>query len=144
MYHMERHYITTTDERRAGVWLALFGTDRLPVFAAKPRWQCVPGDAHQYAYDLDLAALPPTAVNRYAAWIAKRTGQTYGEVWAELASVVSVPIKATDCEVVETAQERPSLSLWDGLVRIVNSHAAAVPSLAEIKKITKLTVLATP
>lgn len=147
-----RHFITTSDSRRRGVWLALFGTDQLPVFAAEPRWQCLAGDwfaAPQYAhaYDLDLQALGETAVDRYAAWVAKRTGREYESVRSELMSVVSVPIKAQNCEVVETAPERPSLFHWfackrgGGAVRIVNHQLMAIPRCAGIEKITVLTVL---
>lgn len=115
-------HIMTHDPIRHARWQALFGTDILPVLSPTPRWQCVQeGNEARiiYAYDLDLRALGELAISRYAAWIAGRNQRRYEEVKSELSAAVSVPIKATNCEVVMTAEERPSL-LYGWLVRIVS------------------------
>lgn len=121
-------YIMTHDPIRRTRWLNLFGTDQLPVFSDTPRWQPVweCGETRVVpAYDLDLRALGETAVNRYAAWIAGRNQRDYEEARAELMGTVSVPIKATSCEVVTVEERRPSpLFVW-WIVRIVRQRLGA-------------------
>lgn len=136
------HYITTRDPERLRTWQQLFGTDRLPVYAPKPRWQpiMVCGRIHLTpAYDCDLRSLGQGAIDRYSAWIAGRDRRPYNEVKAEVEAMVSIPIRAANCEVVATAEERTS-PLFDfswlfgrkrSLVRIVRqlSHQKHAPDV---------------
>jgi hypothetical protein len=94
--------VTTQDPTRRALWLRLFGVDWLPVKAARPRWQVARGELVEgeiLAFDLDAARLHPMARERFAHYIAQRTGETY-KVAAHI--VDGWPIAAAGC-VVETA-----------------------------------------
>lgn len=87
--------VTTSDPNRRARWLAIFGTDRLPVLSAKPRWQVGRGEFREtefYAYDLAVAGLHWMAAQR----AADKLGMTTDEL-------ARLPIKAGADIVVETA-----------------------------------------
>ncbi len=94
--------ITTSDAQRRALWLRLFGADWLPVKTARPRWQVVRGELTEVevlAFDLDASRMPAGARDRFAHYIAAKTGQGYE---AALTQVDGWPIAAAGCT-VETA-----------------------------------------
>jgi len=100
--------IMTHDTRQRALWLRLFGTETLPVKAAKPRWRVERGafgrEVNVLAYDLDARRLHWMARQRFASWVSVKTGHT-----VRASEVDGWLIKADRCEVInETADS----SMW--------------------------------
>lgn len=115
------YMITPTDDHRRATWLRIFGTEMLPVFAARPRFQFHDARKEEMlAYDLKLSELSEPQRYRFAAWLSKRYGINYSQAHRQVETNLSWPILATGCRVVEfeseqeeeTAGERPSLLLF--------------------------------
>lgn len=102
-------HLITSDLTRRALWLRLFGADTLPVKAARPRWQAMRGEMGEtevLAYDLDAARLPAGARDRFAHYIASKSGQSFAIAQT---MVDGWPIPAANCTAVpvDTWQERP-------------------------------------
>ena len=99
-YMTIRYCVTTSDERRQSIWLALFGTDTLPVLHRRARWQDVNG-RNVYAYDLDLGRLSQAQRNGFAGYIARRTRRNYvRDVKPEIDNKPAYPIPAANCQAI--------------------------------------------
>jgi hypothetical protein len=110
MYTNGRSYIHTTDRRRAATWRRIFGTDRLPVLADRPRWIC-DRDGERLVYDVDMSQVRAAAVYRLAAHVARRTRQPYALVLSEI-QTRGFWVDAVNCEVEETAVGKRPFFLW--------------------------------
>lgn len=123
------HLITTSDEKRQAIWLHLFGTDALPVLAAKPRWQEQGGAFPVLAYDLALSELTDPQRTRFAGYLSRKYRMDYTATLTELETAVSWPIPAgIDIQVMEPAEQTtPLASLLFGARK---QQFAPVPSLA--------------
>lgn len=100
-------FITTGDAQRRALWLRLFGEEWLPVKAARPRWQAVRGELNEteiLAFDLDAARLPAGACERFAHYIAQKTGISYT---AAMHQVDGWPLKAAGCTVETAVSSNP-------------------------------------
>ena len=75
---MSDFLLTTTDTKRAAMWQRLFGVDALPVKTATPRWRVEQGafgrETNVLGYDLDASRLHWMALERFAAYVSRRTG----------------------------------------------------------------------
>lgn len=135
MYHMftngrSTYLIQTTDERRQAIWLHVFGTDTLPVLAAKPRFQEQQGRAFPVlAYDLALCELSDAQLARFAGHLHRKYRMDYTTTLNELQTAVSWPIPAgMDIVVLEPAEQ--TLTLASLLSGIRKRPLSPVPRLA--------------
>lgn len=119
------YLIQTTDERRQTIWQHVFGTDALPVLAAKPRWQEQQGRGFPVlAFDLALSELSDAQRARFAGYLCRKYRKDYTATLNELETAVSWPIPAgTDIIVLEPAEQVSSLALllsdWDRVTDLV-------------------------
>ncbi len=105
------HFITTSNEKRRGRWLHLFGRDTLPVLHDEPRWAEQGGAFPVLVYDLMLSQLTEAQIARFAGYLSRKYRTDYTDKLAELNGRVSYPIKATfDIQVVEPAEQMPLAS----------------------------------
>lgn len=108
-------FIHTNDEARRDRWVQLFGVDRLPVKAARPRWQPRPHDPELVlAFDLDAGRLHWMAAARFANYVASH----YDLPVSQAAMLIDGwPVVADGCVVVEeeAAMETAVSSFLDGV-----------------------------
>jgi hypothetical protein len=122
-----QQYIATSSQARAALWKRLFGASELPVLHPEPRLQQIPGVGAKMAYDLDLTALHGFARLRLAAHVARRTGMDYALVSQDVMTMVSWPIRAEGCVLVETAvSERKRPFLLPGWNMLWPAHNGSV------------------
>lgn len=106
------HPIQTTDEKRQAIWLHVFGTDTLPVLAAKPRWQAMQGRGFDVlAFDLALGELSDAQRQRFAGYLSRKYRMDYTATLAELETAVSWPVPAHNIVVFEPAEQASPLAL---------------------------------
>lgn len=103
------NWIETTNTHRRRKWQQLFGSDRLPVKASRPRWQHLSVGHETLAYDLDASWLPAGARDRFAHYIARRQGLPYA---VACRTIDGWPVKATGCRVVRTAVSIPDTAVF--------------------------------
>jgi hypothetical protein len=95
-------HVTTTNGRQRATWLELFGTDTLPVTAARPREVFYRDGRSEWVYDLDTAAIGEHGRRRLAAYIAaRRWGVTFEQALRDVGR--GWAIKAADCRLVENS-----------------------------------------
>lgn len=133
------HLIQTTDERRQAIWQHVFGTDALPVLAAKPRWQAMQGRGFDVlAFDLALSELSTAQRQRFAGYLCRKYRMDYTAALAELETAVSWPVPAgSDIVVLEPAEQASPLALllsdWDRVTgRLLRERRGLWQRLAKV------------
>jgi hypothetical protein len=107
---MGRYFVRPTDGARRGLWVDLFGADRLPIRGACSR----PGRAGP-VYDIAVGGLHPQALNRLAAYMAKQGRGEYGVILAGLRGE-GLALDAVGCELLREDNGEAAVSqaaLWD-------------------------------
>jgi len=132
-------HIQTTDEKRQAIWSHVFGTDTLPVLAAKPRWQAMQGRGFDVlAFDLALSELSVAQRTRFAGYLSRKYRMDYVAALNELETAVSWPIPAgADIVVLEPAEQASPLALllsdWDRVTdQILREHRSLWRRLARV------------
>jgi len=103
--------ITTNDRQQREQWISLFQTDTLPVLSARPYQGYDKHGRSRWYFTLDAAAMDSRQVMRLAGFVQRRRGGEVNRI-AHAIYTDGFPIDATHCEILETAQTRPSLSVW--------------------------------
>lgn len=115
--------IATRNGRQRALWLRLFGSDTLPVTAARPHEVYTPDGRARLVYDLDVVAIGANGRRRLAAYIAaRRWGVAPAQAGVEQALrdvAFGWTIDATDCEMVSEPvtdpAQNPAVGASDGI-----------------------------
>ena len=118
MIMQTKFQITTRNGRQRALWLRLFGSDVLPVRAARPHEVFTPDGRARLVYDLDVVAIGTNGRRRLAAYIAARKwGVTFEQALSDLAH--GWTIDAADCELVAEPvtdpAQNPAVGASDGI-----------------------------
>ena len=109
--------IATRNGRQRALWLRLFGSDTLPVTAARPHEVYTPDGRARLVYDLDVVAIGANGRRRLAAYIAaRRWGVAPAQAGVEQALrdvAFGWTIDAADCQLVDEPVAEPQNSRAD-------------------------------